>query len=271
MRTPTRLLLATALAVAISLVSKHAPAQETYWIGEHTDYTGNGCPNNFDLNDVTSSLKAYMDADGWTGNRYVNASSWPRDYWEASTVPNGIDNIAADARGVAVFAGHGSGSGNSISFGTPNLGACFTTLSSQTWLGTQSGDTAYAMMYLTSCTLNITANPTANFTFTFNNETRQEFGYHNSPTIQDGSAGQFFGCTGVNSNVQCWLTYMEPQFEFWFGWNSPVVVSHGFDYANCDWTRTNCKLQGGVCTSSTWEPWNTWCLSYIDNGGGPCT
>src|SRR5882757_7363484 len=90
-------------ATCATLATAALAGGPNYWIDESTDFTGNGCEN-ADLNDVTSSLRSRLDADGWTGTRWSNANAWPEDFIERDL--GGIDHVAGDASTLSVYAGH---------------------------------------------------------------------------------------------------------------------------------------------------------------------
>jgi hypothetical protein len=76
-----RRLAQAAVAALVLLAAGPASAQRTYYLDESTDFSGNGCEN-ADLNDVTSSLRSSLNANGWSGSRFTNVNAWPQDYME---------------------------------------------------------------------------------------------------------------------------------------------------------------------------------------------
>lgn len=145
----------------IGVAAARTSAAWTYFIGESTDFTGNGCENT-NLNTITASLKGGLDVSGWSGTRYVNADSWPNDFMEScntSTYGNGGDFAWSDAHVLAVYAGHGSV--GSLQWGYKAGDMCTVDMKSSSnvnttgvmRLGQMDGATASYGVWLTSCTL----------------------------------------------------------------------------------------------------------------------
>ncbi|MCW7537953.1 DUF6345 domain-containing protein [Aquabacterium sp. A7-Y] len=251
---------ALGLAVGLSLVPGLTPAQTTYYIDESTDFTGNGCEN-ADLNDVTSSLQAALNSAGWTGRRFVNANAWPHDFIEASlSGPGGLDSTYADTATLSVYAGHGNVA--LLQFGFQRNGRCLVDLPNDTWLGTRAGDGAAYAMYVTSCTINLSG-----IARHFNNQIRQSFGYHNSPSVGDDQPRDFFNATAGTTNAQAWINEMEDRPGWMTGDNSPIVLTFGLDAANCDWVRDTASLRGGRLVDLAPEPHGWYCWIMFDHGG----
>jgi hypothetical protein len=251
-----------ALLVAATLLSG-AEAWATgkrYYIDESTDFTGNGCEN-ADLNDVTSSLRTSLDANGWSGSRFTNASAWPHDFFE-QTLPglSGLDHLFGDANTLAVYAGHGNRA--LLQFGFPRSGRCTVTLDTQARLGVSGGDEAAYAMYVTSCTVNLDS-----LARHFDQQIRQTFGYHNSPPVKDDQPRDFFEATNDLTNAQAWIEEMEDRPGWFTGDNSPIALTFGVDSAHCDFVRDTAKLRAGVLLSDAPAPDGWFCWVMFDHGG----
>jgi hypothetical protein len=239
-------------AVPLLLVAAEARAQATYYIDESTDFTGNGCQNT-DLNAVTSSLRTVLDNHSWSGSRFTNSSAWPQDFVEAcsSSFGNGgLDDDFGDAASLAVYAGHGNS--GSIQFGFARNSMCAVDMASSgnlttrgvMRLGQMSGRSGHSAMWLTSCTLKkdrLAAK--ANFQWL-----RQQFGYHNSPSIGDDTPSEFYEmmANDVVSNKTAWLEAMEDRPGLFTGDNSPIVVSYGSTSAEATDTHNNFRYEGRI-------------------------
>jgi hypothetical protein len=238
-------------------------AQKTYYIDESTDFTGNGCENT-DLNTVTSSLRTALNENGWTGSRYVNANAWPQDFYE-STISglSGVDNLYGDNRLLTVYAGHGNRA--LLQFGFQRSGRCLVNLETQARLGRLGGNKAAYAMYVTSCTLNLDS-----LGRNFNHEVRQQFGYHNSPSVKDNQPRDFFNATSSKTNARAWIDEMEDRPGWFTGDNSPIALTHGVSASHCTFVKDNAKLRGGSLLSTAPEPWTHFCWIMYDHGAGGC-
>ncbi|WP_143473642.1 DUF6345 domain-containing protein [Flavilitoribacter nigricans] len=231
--------------------------QATYWIDESTDFTGNGCENS-DLNDVTSSLRNRLNSDGWSGRRWTNTNAWPEDFIEQNS--GGIDHVAGDSRTLSVYAGHGNR--GLIQFGFRRGGRCTVSFPTDTRLGTQGGDeTAYAM-WLTSCTVHLDA-----LSRHFNQQIRQTFGYHNSPTIKDDQPRDFYEATDDLRNERAWVEEMEDRPGWFTGDNSPICMTFGLNSSHCGTVRDRARLRDRVLLSDAPAPHNWYCYLIFNNGG----
>ena len=141
-------------------VEPEEPAERSYFIAESMDYTDNGCTNVDDLNDVTSSLRAALSHDGWSGTRMTEAMTVPADFIDSFSQDHGRDDMAADSMRLSVYAGHGYM--NSISWGTrdpnPELSqeqGCRARFSDGVRLGRMAGGWARIVLFMTSCTGNL--------------------------------------------------------------------------------------------------------------------
>lgn len=231
------------------LVTTTASAWD-YFIDEATDFTGNGCSAS-DLNTVTSDLAAQLYIDGITGFRYTNSLAWPQDFWESCSSTYGTggqDASYGDSRTLSVYAGHGTQ--GAIMFGYQHSSACWADLGSNMRLGSMSGTDAAHAVYITSCTLNTSALASdANYQWL-----RQQFGFHNSPSVPDGSPYLFYKHTGNTgwpddgwdmSNTSSWVNWLEED-ENEDENNSPIVVSAGATLSSAESVRDTAQLRENV-------------------------
>jgi hypothetical protein len=252
-----------ASVVLLFLVATPAWSQRTYYIDESTDFTGNGCEN-ADLNDVTSSLRSALNSNGWSGQRWTNANAWPQDFME-QTMPglSGVDDSFGDNFLLSVYAGHGNR--GLLQFGFRRLNRCTVTLQTQARLGTQAGNRAGYAMYVTSCTVNLDS-----LNRHFNNQIRQTFGYHNSPSVKDDQPRDFFEETDSKSNARAWIDEMEDRPGWFTGDNSPITLTFGLDASHCDWVRDTARLRAGNLRSTAPEPHTRFCWIMYDHGASGC-
>lgn len=255
-----------ALGVLLLLIASAGPgraAGKGFYIDETTDFTGNGCEN-ADLNDVTSSLQTSLVNNGWTGLRYTDRNAWPQDFIEQTFGGmNGLDQLYGDTRTLAVYAGHGNRA--LIQFGFMRLNRCVVTLDSDSRLGTLAGDRAEYAMYITSCTLNLDS-----LRRHLNNQIRQSFGYHNSPTVKDDQPRDFFEATNNLDNAHAWITEMEDKVGWFTGDNSPMVLTTGANPNDCVAVRNAARLRAGVLLTDPPEPLGAGCGLLIDHGMSGC-
>lgn len=255
--------LARALSVGVLLSAAITPtafAQATYWIDESTDFSGNGCENT-DLNDVTSSLRSRLASDGWSGTRWTNVNAWPEDFIEQNF--GGIDHVAGDNALFSIYAGHGNRA--LLQFGFRRNNRCTITLDGNARQGTQGGDRAAFMMYVTSCTIN-----TDSIARHFNQQVRQSFGYHNSPPVKDDQPRDFFEATSSLRNSRAWIEEMEDRPGWFTGDNSPVALTFGLNSSHCGTVRDSARLRGNVFRSTAPEPHTWWCSVMFDHGASGC-
>jgi hypothetical protein len=246
--------------VAWLLISNMAQANHNYWIDESTDFTGNGCQN-ADLNDVTSSLSSTLNSDGWSGTRWTNANAWPEDFIEQNL--GGIDHVAADSKTLAVYAGHGNRA--LIQFGFQRNGRCTVTFDASSRHGTQGGDEAAHMMYVTSCTIH-----TDSLSRHFNQQVRQSFGYHNSPSVKDNQPRDFYEETDSEDNIVAWREEMEDRPGWFTGDNSPITLTFGTSESHCNTVKNGARLRDQAYISNAPEPHTWYCTSMFDNGDSGC-
>ena len=252
---------ATLALVAALLVPPPLQAQHrSFYIDESTDFSGNGCEN-ADLNEVTASLTNSLIADGWAGERWMNANAWPQDFYEQSFAGlSGLDGVYGDARTLAVYAGHGNRA--LLQYGFPRLGQCMVGLDTQARLGTLWGDSAGFAMYLTSCTINLDS-----LGRHFNNQLRQSFGYHNSPSVGDDQPNDFYQATSGLRNSRAWVEEMEDMPGWFTGDNSPITLTTGLYDSHCWLVHDNARLRGAVLLTPSPEPLGWFCYEMFDNGG----
>lgn len=252
-----------AATLLLACIAGTASAQKTYYLDESTDFTGNGCQND-DLNDVTSSLRNSLNSNGWSGQRWTNASAWPQDYYE-STMPalSGVDNLYGDNALLTVYAGHGNRA--LLQFGFMRNNRCLVSLNTQARLGQLGGSKAVYAMWVTSCTLNL-----GSLSNNFNHQIRQQFGYHNSPSVKDDQPRDFFNSSSSNTNAEAWLDEMEDRPGWFTGDNSPLVLTFGVDASHAAWVRNTAKLRGGQLLYSPPKPWGWFDWIMYDHGSSGC-
>lgn len=248
-----------ALILVSVVMATPAFSQKTYYLDESTDFTGNGCEN-ADLNTVTASLQGALNASGWSGPRYTNASAWPQDFYEASFGIGGLDSSYGDNYLLSVYAGHGNV--NLLQFGFPHSGRCLVSISSQVRLGTLNGDRSGYMMYLTSCTMNLSG-----LSNLFVNQVHQQFGYHNSPSIGDDQPRDFFNDTDTMQNKFAWVFDMEDKPGWFTGDNSPIIMTLGVNSSDAAFKHDNAMLRAGSWLFPAAEPHTWYYYTIIDHGG----
>ena len=81
---------------------------KTFFIAEVTTYSSaaNSC-RDFDVATVTEDFKRTLQLDQWTGQRRISSQTRPSDFYDKGFVDYGKDDLYADSKRVAVFAGHG--------------------------------------------------------------------------------------------------------------------------------------------------------------------
>lgn len=254
------LAMTTATLVVLLLSGSALADGPNYWIDESTDFTGNGCENS-DLNDVTSSLKSRLDSDGWSGTRWTNSNAWPEDFIEQDL--GGFDHVAGDSRTLSVYAGHGNRA--LIQFGFQRGGRCTVSFPASTRLGTQGGDNAAYAMWVTSCTVHLDS-----LSRHFNQQVRQTFGYHNSPSVKDNQPRDFYEETDGLRNSRAWIEEMEDRSGWFTGDNSPIALTFGVSQSHCGWVENTAKLRDRVLLSDAPEPHAWYCYTMFDHGDGGC-
>lgn len=238
-------------------------ATRTYWIDETLDFTGNGCGNNADLNNVTSQLQTRLNNNSWSGIRWADANAWPQDFQDSSVASGGLESSAADSQLLSIHAGHGNV--GLLGWGFPHNGVCTTSTAPQTRLGTLTGNQSSYAMYLDSCVMRLDQ-----LSQVFPNQVTQQFGYNNSPSIGDDQPANFFDDTATVKNDQAWVERMDDRPGIFAGFNSPVALTFATSSTQCAAFQANAKLKGGVLLTTAPEPWSFWCVLFRDNGRGPC-
>jgi hypothetical protein len=236
----------------------------TYFLAESVTFNGFGFCEQGELNTVTKRLKDRLDDAGWKGLRLVDAETVPEDFWEGTEQPDGRDGTRGDAFRFSVYAGHGLP--GLLSWGSPSpAGECFTDIREQSRLGRFSGDTAQAVMLLTSCTMD-TSILWPNFEL---NASRQVFGFHNSPFIAGREPRDVFKRTqDGQATKDAWLDEMEDNAAL--GKNSPVALTVGVvaDEAVQFHTATNLASGEGFL-ESVGEPVKGHHFEWLNNGCTP--
>ena len=194
-----------ALSATLSLLSTNVLASKTYYIDEWVDFPAPGqtCSQN-DLNTVTASLRSAMDADLWTGVRYVDTSAWPQDFWEQNRVTGGLDHVYGDTKTVTVYAGPGTP--GTIYCG-PHNDACTASTGSHMRLGAgpgSSGGTTALAVWL-ACEV-----PHVDFLAgeTALNNVRQQLGWLNIISIGDNEPRDVYNKTKTQANKDAWIWTM---------------------------------------------------------------
>ncbi len=260
-RPPTPALLFVLLSFVAALPG--GATGKTFYIDESTDFTGNGCQN-ADLNDVTSSLRSCLVSAGWSGQRFTNANAWPHDFFEQTFAGlNGLDGTFGDTKTLTVYAGHGNRA--LLQFGFMRQNRCLVTIDTQARLGTGAGDDAAYAMYVTSCTVNLDS-----LGRHFNNQIRQVFGYHNSPSVKGDQPRDFFEETDDLDNARAWIEEMEDRPGWFTGDNSPIAMSFGVSASHCATVRDVAKLRAGVFLADALEPHANFCWIMFDHGANGC-
>jgi hypothetical protein len=236
----------------------------TYFIGESVKFDGGGDCDGDRLNTVTRRLRSRLDDAGWTGLRLVGENTWPEDFQEATAEPNGADDNFADAHRLAVYAGHGLP--GRLQWGQPSPhGLCELEIPEHTRLGRLAGDTAAAVMLLSSCTL-MTDELWDNFG---ENASRQIFGYHDSPHVASHEPRDVFKRTqGGQSTKDAWLDEMEKNIAP--GRHSPVVLTLGVDAFDAIEVHGATNLATGAgFIQNVGEPVDAHHFEWLNNGCTP--
>jgi Family of unknown function (DUF6345) len=236
----------------------------TYFIGESVKFDGGGKCDGDRLNTVTRKLRSRLDDAGWTGLRFVGENSWPEDFQDTTERPNGLDGSFADAHRLAVYAGHGKP--GRLQWGRPSPhGECRVHIPLETRLGRFAGDTAAAVMLLSSCTLK-TDELRENFE---ENASRQFFGYHDSPHVASGEPRDVFKRTqDGQSTKDAWLDEMEKNIAP--GKQSPVVLTAGVDAFDAIEVHGATNLATGAgFIQNVGEPVDALHVEWLNNGCTP--
>lgn len=197
---------AAAACWIVSTISARAQAQSTYNIEELTDF-GTGlatCVQN-NLNTVTASLRGAMDADAWTGPRYLNADVFEQDFFDTSIDPDGLDHLYADSARVSVYAGHGS-PGTVYFPGHGGLGCTASTNDSMRLAlsSADGGGVATLAVWLACQVLNV--DPVGSSQMI--NQVRQQLGWTNNVSIGDDEPRDVYEATRTQPNKDAWLALM---------------------------------------------------------------
>jgi hypothetical protein len=250
---------ACALTAATLLGAAPASAAKTYFVDQVVDYTS-ACPAN-DLFDDTTSLVSRMDADSWTGIKYIDGSAWATDFRESCSSTygsSGHDDWNADSKAFSVFSGHGSTS--TFHFGVKK-DICSLDIDSQSRLGSMSGALGAVSMYISCDTLQLDSSgapQSGGYQWL-----RQQLGFHEITGNQESRYGSFFDDTSSKANSQAWLERMSDQ--------PASVVSYANGSGDCWNVSSGAKLKGGVyrtprtsgpsCNGG--QPLYTWCSQWV--------
>jgi hypothetical protein len=254
----------TAAACLFALAAgTSAQAGKTYYIDEGTDFTnGNPC-DIADVNTITASLQTSLNADAWTGLRYVNGSAWPQDFWEScSSVygSGGLDGSYGDTKTLAVYAGHGSP--HVIYFSSYHNNACTVNLSTNARLGSMSGSTAAFGMWL-ACDVIQPSELGSNM----QQWLRQQASYVNTISIGDDEPRDFYNATNTLSNADAWLNQMGTG-----GRDAIMATFDNYSADSCWYVHNNAKLRaniynfnrtgGPACGAG--QPGYYWCAEWYE-------
>jgi len=242
----------TACAVTAILILLNVPSSPAfawnYFIAEQTDFTGHGCEAP-DVNMITYSLDTFLEDDGHIGDRFLHdlvKPQWFRESCSTTYGTGGTDHIYGDNDLLTVYAGHGDL--GRLWFANINNGICVADLGSHMRIGSMGGGFAGHAMWLTSCTLN-TAHIASDANFQW---VRQQYGFHNSPSIENGDPGRvYFWTTGANfdySNTYAWTGIMELDSSD-DEENSPIVISYNSTSSGATLVRDNAQMRDGVYMS----------------------
>lgn len=232
-----------ATLILIHMQSKNASAFD-YFIAEQTDFSGNGCEAG-DVNVITYWLDYRLDQDGHVGDRIPESQVWPQYFRESCSTTygaGGLDGSYGDSDLLTVYAGHGEP--GKLYFAHDKSGICDADLGSNMRIGSMDGNSAGFAMWLTSCTLN-TAYLVSDANFQW---TRQQFGFHNSPSLESNDPVLMYTSTSASTydwtNAQSWNAWMEDDYND-DETNSPIVVSYGSTAATATAVRDEAQLRAG--------------------------
>ncbi|MCX4247414.1 DUF6345 domain-containing protein [Paraliomyxa miuraensis] len=193
----------------------------------------------------------------------VDDDTWPEDLWDATVEPLGLDDVYGDAHRLVVYAGHGLP--GELQWGRPSdNGECRLETRKHARLGRLSGDTAAAVMLLTSCTLLTTGNELwRNFE---PNAARQIFGFHDSPHIGGREPRDVFKRTqDGQSTKDAWLDEMDRNLVP--GRNSPVVLTMGVTGVDAMEMHGVTNLASGAgFLDNVGEPADAFFFEWLNNG-----
>jgi hypothetical protein len=196
-----------------------------------------------------------MSADGWSGSRFTNGSAWPQDFRDKSMDPGGLDDSFADAKSLAVFAGHGNA--GLLTF-RPRNGVCTAQAGTDMALGWGStGGQATIGIWL-SCEMFATGlRDEANSAYKRMN-LRQSLGWLNTISIGDNEARDFYNSSKSLSNKDAWLRQMQG------GGRQPIVLTAttATDASTC-WFYHGRQSLGQHVVDSLGGNWGYRCWEYV--------
>jgi len=190
----------------------------SYGIEAPMDYSTNDCNMlaNIDLPDTTSSLQTALNAEGWSGYRYmdtgVTSDAWPQDLWEScgpdiqgtsglGNVQGGLDSSYGDSKNLVVFSGHGGP--NWMIWSHTHNGECTMNLGYHTRLGEMAGASASAAIWAACSVLQaVPLNDVESFKW---QGLRQQFGFSNEDYTVNDRLRDFFNATSTQSNTNAWI------------------------------------------------------------------
>jgi Family of unknown function (DUF6345) len=146
-----------------------------------------------------------MDADAWTGPRYLNGDVFEQDFWDENRVAGGLDHAYADSARVSVYAGHGSP--GTVYFPGNGGTGCTASTSRNLRLGfapDSAGAQAALAVWLACEVLNVDLlggeNEVANV--------RQQLGWLNIVSIGDDETRDVYEASKTQGNTGAWLALM---------------------------------------------------------------
>lgn len=232
----------------------------TFFIGESNHFDGGGACDNAYVRTVTSSLKERLLDAGWAGLRFVDDDSWPEDFRESTFSDQSLDGTFGDTARLSVYAGHGNV--GMLQWGRPSdNGTCTNFINTNSRFGRLAGDTAAAVMLMTSCTMR------ADQLWPVFGEqaSRQFFGFHNSPYIGPNEARKVFERSEQGQpTADAWLEEMVLNSG---GKNSPVVFTMGTSPNDASDTHGITNLASGMgFVQNVGEPPTNFHFELFDSG-----
>ncbi len=273
MNSRTITILAVVLGAAIAAGTAARADDRTFYIDEPLNNSACGGAN---LGAITTQLADFLRGHGWTGTRYTGSSAWPQDFVEDSF--GGLDNLYADSKNLAVFAGHGyTNAYYGWSFGSPHNGKCSVDIDGEVRLGERvsyggNGRTSYVMS-LTCCTGYVPKLATVWFNSRATVGVAQMLGLHGiSKFNYDEPRMVVESLLGSSSRTNRgeWLDTMSHCGPwYWFCSNSPVVLSTGMTSAQALSIHNTANLWYSHNDPGIERP-NYGYYTYVDNGHGEC-
>jgi len=221
-------LLGTGIGLA---VCPDARADQSYFIDEVVHFPA-PCTQPT-LWDDTYQLKSHMDAAGWSGPKWVDASAYCTD-WREGCSPiygsYGQDGFNADHHAFAIYSGHGNPA--TLYFGT-QADSCAININDQARLGAMDGISSVAAvaMYNSCSTLHNGG---------YNEWLWQQLGFYDVVGANTAQFATFFDDTATKSNSQAWLDRVS---------GPKIVISYSNGAGTDCWAVSNgAKLKANTYT-----------------------